>query len=143
MFETGVNDCASLPCQNNGACINEINQFTCHCTSSFTGVVCETSAFLWSQSLVLFKSFYLDINECASGPCQNNGTCADGFGVYTCNCKSGYTGDQCETSSCCLFSKVLLVEVLLFIQIVRNAYLCLAKTAELASMELTYTRVSV
>ena len=47
-----------------------------------------------------FISFSIsDIDECASEPCQKNGTCFDGVGMYTCNCTSGYTGDQCETSN--------------------------------------------
>ena len=46
----------------------------------------------------LFKFFHLDIHECGSGPCQNNGTCVAGDGVYTCICTSGFTGGQCETS---------------------------------------------
>ena len=59
-------------------------------------------------NLALFVLF-VDIDECASSPCKNGGTCIDlnadwrssssGFGVgYTCQCLAGYTGDQCETS---------------------------------------------
>ncbi len=36
------------------------------------------------------------IDECADDPCQNNGTCIDGVGEYTCNCLPGYEGDMCE-----------------------------------------------
>ena len=36
------------------------------------------------------------IDECADDPCQNNGTCIDGVGEYTCNCLPGYEGDSCE-----------------------------------------------
>ena len=39
---------------------------------------------------------YADINECASRPCQNGGTCVDGVNSYTCNCDVGYTGENCE-----------------------------------------------
>ena len=34
----------------------------------------------------------LDINECASRPCRNGGTCQDGVAGYVCACRSGYTG---------------------------------------------------
>jgi len=38
-----------------------------------------------------------NIDECASSPCQNGGTCVDGSNSYTCNCDVGYTGPNCET----------------------------------------------
>ena len=46
------------------------------------------------------KSFYfIDINECHSDPCMNEGTCQDGVFQYTCSCADGYTGTHCETGS--------------------------------------------
>ena len=41
---------------------------------------------------------FLDIDDCASFPCENNGTCVDGLNGYTCRCSVGFTGDDCETS---------------------------------------------
>ena len=38
-----------------------------------------------------------DIDDCASSPCQNGGTCVDGINSYTCNCDLGFDGDNCET----------------------------------------------
>ena len=38
----------------------------------------------------------LDINECSSSPCHNNGTCFDHVNSYQCNCVPGYTGSNCE-----------------------------------------------
>jgi Notch-like protein len=37
-----------------------------------------------------------DINDCASSPCQNGATCADGVNSYSCACTAGYSGDNCE-----------------------------------------------
>ncbi|KAI8509436.1 hypothetical protein Bbelb_132840 [Branchiostoma belcheri] len=37
-----------------------------------------------------------DIDECASSPCLNGGTCSDGDNSYTCQCVTGYDGDNCE-----------------------------------------------
>ena len=37
-----------------------------------------------------------DINECASSPCRNGGTCVDGVNSYSCNCDARYTGANCE-----------------------------------------------
>lgn len=39
---------------------------------------------------------YVDIDECASNPCQNGGTCNDAVNSYTCLCVPGYTGSNCE-----------------------------------------------
>ena len=37
-----------------------------------------------------------DIDECASSPCENSGTCTQGINLYNCSCEPGYTGEQCE-----------------------------------------------
>ena len=45
----------------------------------------------------------IDINECATDPCQNNATCRESgndssveLGEYTCDCLPGYNGTNCE-----------------------------------------------
>ena len=43
-------------------------------------------------------SFLSDVNECGSNPCKNGGECTDGVNSYTCQCNSGYSGANCETS---------------------------------------------
>ena len=47
---------------------------------------------------LLIKMFPVDIDYCASNPCQNGGTCIDGINTYTCNCAPGYIGYNCEAS---------------------------------------------
>ena len=37
-----------------------------------------------------------DIDECASNPCDNGGTCDDLVNGYRCQCADGYTGEQCK-----------------------------------------------
>ena len=39
---------------------------------------------------------FLDIDECASAPCQNSGSCTDIVNGYICNCVNGYDGTNCE-----------------------------------------------
>ena len=42
--------------------------------------------------------FYLssDIEECASNPCSNGGSCTDGVNDYTCACVDGFEGKSCN-----------------------------------------------
>ncbi|KAL9963301.1 hypothetical protein ACROYT_G032488 [Oculina patagonica] len=77
--ESGIDECASKPCQNNGSCTDGVNGYNCSCVAGFTGRNCET-----------------DINECvtaAEHKCDVNADCVNTHGSYNCSCKSGYTGD--------------------------------------------------
>ncbi|KAJ7353830.1 hypothetical protein OS493_032104, partial [Desmophyllum pertusum] len=40
-----------------------------------------------------------DNGPCSPNPCKNGGTCNTNSGSFTCSCPSGYTGDNCSTSS--------------------------------------------
>lgn len=40
----------------------------------------------------------LEINECLSNPCLNEGLCEDLTGGYACNCDVGFSGDRCEVN---------------------------------------------
>lgn len=46
---------------------------------------------------LILSSCCSDINECASNPCQNGGSCLDRVNRYMCRCIPGYVGDRCET----------------------------------------------
>ena len=41
----------------------------------------------------------IDIDDCASNPCQNDGSCIDGINSYECICVDGWSGENCETSN--------------------------------------------
>ena len=103
-----IDECASSPCKNGGMCIDLNAEWTtsssgftvgyaCQCTAGYTGDQCETSK---NFCFVVFVHFYSlsDVDECASSPCQNGGSCGDGINKYTCGCVAGYTGNECETS---------------------------------------------
>lgn len=49
---------------------------------------------LWPFSLALYQS---DINECASSPCLNGGTCVDEVNQFSCVCSKGWSGPTCQT----------------------------------------------
>ncbi|XP_061593558.1 sushi, nidogen and EGF-like domain-containing protein 1 isoform X1 [Cololabis saira] len=78
--QINVDECASNPCQNGGACKDQINGFFCECPPGYTGIRCET-----------------DIDECEDSPCLNNASCVQDTGSFTCVCAPGYTGALCET----------------------------------------------
>lgn len=86
-----VNDCFSLPCQNEARCIALDIGFTCECTSGWRGSVCDIAH-----------------DPCSLQPCLNHGTCLkNGPETYTCICDVEYTGqdcqidiDQCENHQC-------------------------------------------
>uniref|UniRef100_A0A3Q3WAJ4 Sushi, nidogen and EGF-like domain-containing protein 1 n=1 Tax=Mola mola TaxID=94237 RepID=A0A3Q3WAJ4_MOLML len=87
----GCNDssvCPHLrPCLNGGQCIDDCitgnPSFTCSCLAGFTGRQCQI------------------VDECASDPCQNGGTCEDQVNGFLCHCPPGYAGTQCETTDQC------------------------------------------
>nr|XP_006814949.1 PREDICTED: fibropellin-1-like [Saccoglossus kowalevskii] len=116
-----INECYSLPCQNNGVCNDEINMYTCTCMAGYQGINCETDIDECASSPCMngaactspsnMVDLYvctcadgwqgtnceIEVNECASNPCQNAGTCNDHINEYTCDCLAGYEGTRCQT----------------------------------------------
>ena len=70
--------------------------------------------FKGKHSYALLHSTFLVIDDCESSPCQNGGTCIDGIDSYTCTCKPGYNGHDCETSKVEHKSKVIFDFIFLY-----------------------------
>ena len=52
------------------------------------------------MSLFINMIIVAEKDECASNPCQFDGTCADDVNKYTCTCNDGYMGIECEIGGC-------------------------------------------
>lgn len=106
------NECESNPCMNGGTCKDMTSGYVCTCRMGFTGqylLACVDELRLVSFEPYSFTAnhhlnwnvFNLlhagpncqnNINECASNPCLNQGTCIDDVAGYKCNCILPYTG---------------------------------------------------
>lgn len=90
--EIGV--CRSQPCLNGGLCQHlSNNSYECSCQSGrFVGKHCE-----------------IDLQPCSFMPCRNDGICIEDIAscrngspnCYRCECRSGFTGQQCQTIDHC------------------------------------------
>ena len=116
-----INECSSSPCMFGGTCVNLINPeprvgsnssvirrhppqlhssvldgeergFKCTCPAGTAGNRCE-----------------INLDECWSNPCMNNGTCTDLVNGFRCTCPPGWTGptcsldiDECALSGVCM-----------------------------------------
>ncbi len=81
--EININDCDSSPCANGATCVDGVNRFSCQCRAGWNGTLCNN-----------------DIDECAVGLCDANGTasCTNLQGGFTCTCKAGYNGTRCTNN---------------------------------------------
>ncbi|KAI6649065.1 Protein jagged-1a-like [Oopsacas minuta] len=79
-----VDVCEELvsPADCNGECVNDVTLsegYICDCYPGYTGPTC-----------------HIDIDDCITGECLNQGICTDGLNEYFCECQYGYAGDRCE-----------------------------------------------
>lgn len=59
----------------------------------------KITVYICNSNCKLFILPYIDINECASNPCLNGGTCIDSQASYNCDCIQGLTGNNCQIGS--------------------------------------------
>ena len=95
-------------------------------------------SFLYAEPYLL-KFKLSDINECESNPCENSGTCAEGYAVdsYSCDCADGYTGTDCETGKF-----LLILYLLTFISCCVNMHLQLTINTSSFNRKVTITKYS-
>uniref|UniRef100_A0AAX7VFF1 Delta-like protein n=1 Tax=Astatotilapia calliptera TaxID=8154 RepID=A0AAX7VFF1_ASTCA len=77
---------SSNVCGPRGRCISlPAGNFSCSCDPGFTGTYCHEN-----------------INDCASSPCKNGGTCIDEINSFKCFCPDGWEGSLCDVGECLL-----------------------------------------
>lgn len=109
------NECESNPCMNGGTCKDMTSGYHCTCRTGFTGqlqfdITLILFSGLLTESVVVRTisnpgvvsdlthvgpNCQTNINECASNPCLNQGTCIDDVAGYKCVCMLPYTGMTC------------------------------------------------
>jgi hypothetical protein len=78
-YNTDASNCGGClkSCLNGALCQGG----RCVCQPGFSGVTCN-----------------VELNECASNPCRNGGTCTDLVNGYVCSCVNGFNGPTCQTN---------------------------------------------
>lgn len=90
--------CRPNPChtRNSIGCVDKIYDYTCTCYTGFGGKNCERSC---PHGYGGFNC-NIDVSgdSCSPNPCStaNSVSCVDGFFDYTCNCRTGYGGKECN-----------------------------------------------
>ena len=90
--EINVDDCASDPCQNGAICSDGVGGYVCNCPSQTAGGNCQI--FCPPGRGGEFCDVTLPL--CTDDFCHN-GTCQEHpYGLPTCLCLPGFTGERCE-----------------------------------------------
>eukprot|EP01050_Picozoa_sp_SAG11_P021714 SAG11_NODE_3923_length_2147_cov_0.846680_1_plen_456_part_10 len=115
-----VDECASNPCSNGATCADStvegsisLHAYQCTCVAGFANGVCEYDFITEltseceilesEQSEALDGNCNIDVDECASNPCENGATCIESsvhsavsFHTYQCRCVAGFANGVCE-----------------------------------------------
>ncbi|XP_039288666.1 protein crumbs isoform X2 [Nilaparvata lugens] len=77
-----VDHCLVEPCMMHGQCVSRPDRYQCHCAARYSGNNCQID----------------NGSPCLKNPCKNNGICQETpIGDYYCQCRSGFTGQHCDT----------------------------------------------
>ena len=110
-----VDECVSNPCQNGAACTDSSvdpsipwNAYKCACVAGFANGACDYDfirAYTDECNIQIGGNCDLDVDECASSPCQNGATCTEStvestvsFHAYQCTCVAGFANGVCSYS---------------------------------------------
>jgi hypothetical protein len=113
--DVDVNECASSPCMNGAPCTDSTNSgtiavhaFACACRPGWANGVCALGPIAGYESQCSMATggvCDLDIDECASNPCENGARCTEStsnlsipIDSYRCSCTAGYANGTCAYS---------------------------------------------
>ena len=117
-----VNECDSSPCLNDAACMDSTGDaslsydvYQCACTDGYANGMCdysfidhyttECTVLDSRQQAALGGNCDVDVDECASGPCENGARCTEStldptvsVSSYQCSCTAGFANGLCDYS---------------------------------------------
>ena len=118
-----INGCLTN-CSNNGQCTLKMNisQYSCDCSEDFSVKSCKVKSTPYTQdpclnygtkkanansttfTCVCQNNYYgshceYEVNICANQTCSGNGYCLKKDNQPVCKCFSGYSGNDCDTTS--------------------------------------------
>eukprot|EP01049_Picozoa_sp_SAG25_P015766 SAG25_NODE_3333_length_1125_cov_1.813840_1_plen_294_part_10 len=110
--DVDVDECASNPCQINATCAESTTEasipfhaYRCYCAAGWANGTCLNNRVgAYGAMCVIHNggNCDVDIDECASLPCLNGGSCSDSttntsipLNQYTCSCAPGFANGQC------------------------------------------------
>ena len=94
-----IDHCANDPCGPNGICSDYTSMSPAYTYEFAIVSYTEDSSYNAATGTYMCdcnrgyefqNGACLDIDDCASNPCDPNGKCIDGVDKYSCNCNSGY-----------------------------------------------------
>ena len=101
--------CASGPCQNRAACVEGTpGTYSCICRAGYANGLCRYDFLESYQAQCTVTdggNCDVDVDECASAPCQNGATCTESahdaqiaLDAYSCACAAGFANGICQYS---------------------------------------------
>lgn len=55
LYVIDKDECSPNPCQNDGSCFDEVDNYTCECAAGFTGTDCETGNYFLKNPTALIS----------------------------------------------------------------------------------------
>jgi hypothetical protein len=121
-----VNECTSTPCRNAARCFDSssnasvsVNAYSCVCMPGFTNGVCAYGHII---EVTAQCSIYeggncdVDVDECASSPCQNGASCVHSTSAgsvshhaYQCLCSAGFANGNCSYANIAVYDSICAV----------------------------------